>query len=63
MTRRSRYLINGGVCGLALVHGIYRFVTRPEVASELWLGLVVAEGVLGAFGIVWFLFRARGAST
>jgi hypothetical protein len=63
MTRRSRYLINGAVCALALVHAIYRFSARPEVASELWLGLVVAEGVLGAFGIVWFLIRARGAAT
>jgi hypothetical protein len=63
MTRRSRYLINTGVCALALAHAIYRYVTRPEVPSEVWLGLVVAEGVLGAFGVVWFLFRARGAST
>jgi hypothetical protein len=63
MTHRTRYLINAAVFALALAHAIYRFVTRPEVASELWLGLVVAEGVLGAFGIAWFLFRARGAAT
>ena len=62
MARSSRYLINAAICVLVLAHAIYRFATRPEVASELWLGLVAAEGVLGAFGIVWFLLRARGAS-
>ncbi len=61
MTRRSRYLINVGICVLVLAHAIYRFAGRPEVASELWLGLVVAQGVLGAFGIVWFWIRSRGA--
>ena len=63
MTRRSRYFINVGVCVLVLAHAIYRFVSRPEVTSDIWLGLVVAQGVLGAFGIVWFAIRARGAST
>jgi hypothetical protein len=62
MARSSRYLINAGICVLVLAHSIYRFVTRPEVASELWMGLVVAEGVLGVFGVVWFLLRARSAS-
>jgi hypothetical protein len=62
MARSSRYLVNAAICVLVLVHAIYRFVTRPEVASELWLGLVVAQGVLGTFGIVWFLLRARSAS-
>jgi hypothetical protein len=62
MTRRSRYLVNAAICVLVLVHSVYRYVTRPEVPSEVWLGLVVAEGVLGAFGIVWFLRRARGAA-
>jgi hypothetical protein len=63
MARSSRYLINAAICVLVLVHAVYRWVARPEVASELWLGLVLAEGVLGVFGVVWFLVRARGAST
>lgn len=63
MTRSSRYRINVAICVLVLVHAIYRFMIRPEVASDLWMGLVVAQGVLGAFGIVWFSIRARGAST
>jgi len=55
-------LLNVGICVLVLAHAIYRFMGRPEVASELWLGLVVAQGVLGAFGIVWFWIRSRGAA-
>jgi hypothetical protein len=62
MTRSSRYRINVAICVLVLGHAIYRFVNRPEVASDLWLGLVVAQGVLGAFGVVWFWIRARGAA-
>jgi Co/Zn/Cd efflux system component len=62
MARSSRYWINVAICVLVLVHAIYRFMSRPEVASDLWMGLVVAQGVLGAFGIVWFWIRARGAS-
>ena len=61
MTRKKRYLVNAGLCVLVLVHAIYRYVTRPEVPSEIWLGLVAAEGVVGAFGIAWFLMRARNA--
>ena len=61
MTRRSRYLVNAAICVLVVAHAVYRYITRPEIPSEIWLGLVVAEGVLGAFGIVWFLLRARGA--
>lgn len=62
MTRKTRYLLNVGLCVLVLGHAIYRFMGRPEVASDLWLGLVVAQGALGAFGIVWFWIRSRGAS-
>ena len=62
MTRSSRHLINAGICVLVIAHAIYRFVNRPEVTSDLWVGLVVAEGVVGVFGIVWFLLRARGAA-
>jgi len=62
MTRSSRHFINAAICVLVLAHAIYRYAQRPEVASEVWVGLVVAEGVLGLFGAVWFLIRARGAS-
>jgi hypothetical protein len=59
MTQQKRYLVNAAICVLVLAHAIYRYVTRPEVPSEIWLGLVAAEGVMGAFGIAWFLLRAR----
>jgi Co/Zn/Cd efflux system component len=62
VTRKTRHLLNVGICVLVLGHAIYRFIGRPEVASELWLGLVVAQGALAAFGIVWFWLRSRGAS-
>jgi Co/Zn/Cd efflux system component len=62
MTKGSRYRINAAVCVLVLAYAIYRYVNRPEVPSDLWLMLVAAQGVLGAFGAVWFLMRSRGAS-
>ena len=40
MTRRSRYLLNVGICVLVLAHAIYRFMGRPEVASERFATLV-----------------------
>jgi hypothetical protein len=63
MTKTARYRINAAICALVLVHAIYRFVSgRTEFATDLWVGLVVAQAVLGLIGVIWFWSRSRGFS-
>jgi hypothetical protein len=59
---RSAYRINAALCVLVIVHAVYRFVARSELVTNLWIGLVVAEAILGLIGAVWFWNRSRGAS-
>ena len=64
MTRSARYLVNALVCALVLAHAIYWFVSgRMETATELRIGLVVAQAIVGFLGVIWFWSRSRGAST
>ena len=61
MTKVSRHRINALICLLVLGHAVYWFATgRMEDASGVRTALVVAQGVLGLIGVVWFWSRARG---
>jgi high-affinity Fe2+/Pb2+ permease len=63
MTKSARHLINAVICGLVLAHAIYWFVSgRMETATELRIGLVVAQAILGFVGVIWFWSRSRGAA-
>jgi hypothetical protein len=64
MTPSARHLINAVICGLVLAHAIWWFATgRMETATQLRIGLVVAQAIVGLFGVIWFWSRSRGAST
>jgi hypothetical protein len=63
MTSRLRHRINAIICALVLAHAIYWFASgRMDTATELRIGLVVAQGVLGLVGVIWFWKRSRGAA-
>lgn len=63
MTNASRHRINAVICLLVLAHAVYWFVSgRMEFASNLRIGLVVAQAVLGLGGAAWFWSRSRGAT-
>jgi hypothetical protein len=63
MTKSKRHLINAVIALLVGVHAIYWFATgRAETATDLRVGLVVAQAVVGLFGAVWFYSRSRGAA-
>lgn len=59
----SRHRINAVICVLVLVHAVYRFVSgNMEPGFNLRTALIVAQGVLGLGGAVWFWSRSRGIS-
>jgi len=63
MTKASRHRINAVICLLVLAHAVYLFVTgRLEFATNLRIGLAVAQAVVGLGGAVWFWSRSRGAA-
>jgi hypothetical protein len=63
MSRSALHLINALICLAVGAHAIYWFMTgRAEFASNLRVGLVVAQAALGCVGAVWFYSRSRGAS-
>jgi hypothetical protein len=63
MTKASRHRINAVICLLVLAHAVYLFLSgRMEFASNLRVGLAVAQVVLGLGGAVWFWSRSRGAT-
>jgi hypothetical protein len=62
MTRATRHRINAAICALVAAHAIYWFATgHATTATTFRVSLVVAQAVLGAFGVVWFWRRALGA--
>jgi hypothetical protein len=64
MTGSARHLINAVICGVVLAHAIYLFASgRLETATEIRIGLVVAQAIAGLVGVIWFWSRSRGAST
>lgn len=63
MTKTKRHLINAVIALLVGAHALYWFATgRAETASDLRVGLVVAQAVVGLLGAVWFYSRSRGAA-
>jgi hypothetical protein len=63
MNTALRHLINAAICVLVLAHAIYLFVSdQLEGATDLRIGLAVAQGVLGLVGALWFWNRSRSYS-
>jgi hypothetical protein len=64
MSRRSgRYLLNAGVCLLVGAHAVWWFASgQSAFTSGLWIGLRVAQAVVGFAGAIWFFSRSRGAA-
>ena len=63
MSTALRHRINAAICVLVLAHAIYLFATdRLEGATDLRIGLAVAQAVLGLLGALWFWNRARSFS-
>ena len=63
MSKVSRHRINALICLLVLAHAVYWLVSgRLELASNLRVGLIVAQAALGLGGAVWFWSRSRGTS-
>ena len=63
MTKSTRHLVNAVICLLVGAHAIYWFATgRADTATDLRVGLVVAQAIVGLFGAVWFYSRSRGAA-
>jgi hypothetical protein len=61
MSGVSRHRINAVICVLVLAHAVYRFfMTDLEPGFNLRTGLIVAQGLLGIGGAVWFWSRSRG---
>jgi len=63
MSRSRRYLVNALILLLIGAHAVYRFFNeRIELSFDsLAFGLVVAQGVVGFAGAIWFLARSRQA--
>jgi hypothetical protein len=63
MSKSVRYLLNAVLCLLVAGHALYWFATgRAEFATEMRVGLVVAQAVVGFAGAIWFYSRSRGAA-
>lgn len=63
MNTALRHRINAAICVLVLAHAIYLFATdRLEGATDLRIGLAVAQAVLGLVGALWFWNRSRSYS-
>ena len=63
MSRSVRFLLNAVLCLLIGGHAIYWFAMgRAEFASDVRIGLVVAQAIVGLGGAIWFLMRARRVS-
>ncbi len=64
MTKVLRHRVNAAICVLVLAHAVYLFASgRLEAASDLRIGLGVAQGVLGLAGAVWFWNRSRSVAS
>jgi hypothetical protein len=64
MQRNVRYRVNAIVLLAIGAHGVYRFVTEPDLGSDgISLGLVIAQVVVGFGGAIWFFVRSRSVSS
>jgi hypothetical protein len=63
MSRSVRFLVNAALCLLVAGHAIYWFAMgRADFATELQVGLRVAQAVAGFAGAIWFLVRSRNVA-
>jgi hypothetical protein len=63
MTRSARHLVNAVICLVVGAHAVYWFATgSAERATDLRVGLVVAQAIVGFAGAVWFYSRSRGVA-
>lgn len=64
MSRSVRFLLNAVLCLLVGAHAVYWFAMgRAELASDVRIGLVVAQAVVGFAGAIWFFVRSRTVSS
>jgi hypothetical protein len=62
MSRSARHLVNALISLAVGAHAVYWFATgNAELASNLRIGLVVAQAIVGFAGAIWFYSRSRGA--
>jgi hypothetical protein len=63
MSRSTRFVVNAVLCLLVGAHALYWFATgRAELATDVRIGLVVAQAVVGFAGAIWFFVRSRTVS-
>lgn len=61
MSKNTRHLINALISLAVGAHAVYWFATGgAELASNLRIGLVVAQAIVGFAGAIWFYSRSRG---
>ncbi len=58
-----RHQINALICVLLFAHAVYWFATGSmQTATQLRLGLVIAQALVGIVGAGWFWHRSRQAA-
>jgi hypothetical protein len=63
MSRSARFLVNAVLCLLVAGHAVYWFAAgRATLATDLQVGLRVAQGIAGFAGAIWFLVRSRNVA-
>jgi hypothetical protein len=63
MSRSLRFLVNAALLLLVAAHAVYWFAAgRAEFATDLQIGLRVAQGVAGFAGALWFFVRSRSVA-
>jgi len=63
MSRSMRFLLNAALCLLVGGYAVYWFATgRAQFASDIQIGLFVAQAVVGLGGAIWFFMRSRSVS-
>jgi hypothetical protein len=64
MARSTRFVVNAVLCALVGAHAIYWFATgQAASASNVGVGLKVAQGVVGFAGAIWFYSRSRSVAS
>jgi hypothetical protein len=63
MSKSRRYLMNAGVCLLVGAHAVWWLASgQSTFNTSFWIGLRVAQAVVGFAGAIWFFSRSRGAA-
>jgi hypothetical protein len=63
MSRSARFLVNAALLLLVAAHAVYWFAMgRAEFATDLQVGLRVAQAVAGFAGAIWFFVRSRSVT-